>query len=407
MRSRPRTRTYISSRTGTPTSTRTGKRGRVLCWALTIACLGTTAACGSTSTQQTADHRPTPRQATVPTGGAGAVGVGPTSATSTVPTSSATPTPAESTQHPSTDPAARRPADGTVLVEPNQGMQTIDEFVASAQHSVDMTMYELADPQMEKILIADATRGVDVRVLLDRAYHGGAVNKDAAATLSAGGVHVAWANPRTIIHQKTITVDDAESCIMTLNLTAEYYPTTRDLAVFDTNPADISAIVSAFNQDFTGVVPGPASSGSGDLVWSPGSTPALVSLIGSATTNLDIESEELDDPAIVAALVSAARRGVSVRITMEANTQWDPAFNQITAAGGHIFTYNDPNGFYIHAKFVDVDDTTVWIGSENFTVASLVYNRELGIVLHHPATAEQVASLFDHDAAGATAYHAP
>jgi len=283
-------------------------------------------------------------------------------------------------------------------------MATIYKFVSSARSSVDITMYELADPQMERVLSGDAARGVDVRVLLDRAYHGSEINQPAAIALRAAGVHVGWANSRTIVHQKTITVDDAESCIMTLNLTARYYSSDRDLAVFDTNPVDVAAIVSAFDRDDTGVPPDPASTGSGDLVWSPGSTAALVSLIASATTSIDIESEELDDPAITSALTAAAHRGVDVRIVMEANSRWDPAFDQITAAGGHVFIYDSSGGLYIHAKFVDVDDTTVWIGSENFTVASLAYNRELGIVLRDPAIARRVAHLFARDAADASSY---
>ncbi len=39
-----------------------------------------------------------------------------------------------------------------------------------------------------------------------------------------------------VTHQKTITVDGDVSAVMTLNLTSEYYSTTRDFAVIDRDP---------------------------------------------------------------------------------------------------------------------------------------------------------------------------
>jgi phosphatidylserine/phosphatidylglycerophosphate/cardiolipin synthase-like enzyme len=291
-----------------------------------------------------------------------------------------------------------------LVIEPADSMSEIYSFMESASKSLDMTMYELADPTAEQILAQDAARGVDVRVLLDKAYHGGDVNAAAYTYLHTHGVHVMWAYSGTIFHQKTIIVDNTESCIMTMNLTARYYSTSRDMAVFDTNPADVAAIVSVFNQDFTGAEPGPGLPGSGNLVWSPGSTGSMVALIDSATTSLDIESEEMSDPTIVAALVAAAKRGVDVRIVMTASTSWDNAFSQIVAAGGHVATYPESGSLYIHAKYIDVDDQTVLICSENFSRASLDYNRELGLIIHSPAVAAEVAESFASDFAGATPY---
>ena len=96
-----------------------------------------------------------------------------------------------------------------------------------------MTMYELSDATAEQILIADQKKGVRVRILLDRDYSGGSINQTAYSTLSAAGVQVAWANDSEIFHQKTITVDGSQSAIMTGNLTSQYYSTTRDFVVMD------------------------------------------------------------------------------------------------------------------------------------------------------------------------------
>ena len=55
-----------------------------------------------------------------------------------------------------------------LLIEPGPGIGPIYKLITGARHSVDLTMYELADPAAEADLAADAARGVDVRVLLDQ-----------------------------------------------------------------------------------------------------------------------------------------------------------------------------------------------------------------------------------------------
>src|SRR6202034_4869058 len=85
------------------------------------------------------------------------------------------------------------------------------------------------------------------------------------------------------------------------------------------------------------------------------------------------------------ALAAAARRGVDVTITMTADSEWDGAFSQLAKAGVHIRLYPDnDHSLYIHAKAIVADagrsDQRVLVGSQNFSVASLDYNRELGIL---------------------------
>ena len=136
-----------------------------------------------------------------------------------------------------------------VLSEPKDGIGAIYRAITGARSSVDLTMYELADKKAEADLGAAANRGVTVRVLLDRRYEKSA-NRAAYNYLSAHGVHVRWGPSGTTFHQKTLTVDNATSVIMTLNLTSRYYPDTRDFAVIDTNHSDVAAIVKTFNADF-------------------------------------------------------------------------------------------------------------------------------------------------------------
>jgi cardiolipin synthase A/B len=233
---------------------------------------------------------------------------------------------------------------------------------------------------VEQTLIADHERGVRVRVLLDQDYSGKSVNQPAYSTLSAAGVPVAWANDSEIFHQKTITVDGTESAIMTGNLTPQYYATTRDFVVMDGQAADVAAIESAFATDWSGAAPSAARPGV-DLVWSPGSEPQLAALITSASRSVVVENEEMDSTAIEDGLESDARRGVDVTVVMTADADWDSAFSQLASDGVHVVLYPDTSSaLYIHAKVIDVDSAKAFVGSENFSTASLDYNRELGLI---------------------------
>jgi phosphatidylserine/phosphatidylglycerophosphate/cardiolipin synthase-like enzyme len=279
-------------------------------------------------------------------------------------------------------------------------MTPIYNFMSSARHSLDMTMYELSDPEADQILIADHDRGVQVRVLLDHDYTGGSVNQAAYSALSSADVPVAWANDSEIFHQKTITVDGTESAIMTGNLTSEYYSTTRDFVVMDRQAADVNAIASVFNADWTGAVPSGGPSGD-DLVWSPGSATQLTSLIGSAHRSVEVENEEMDSTAVEDALEADAERGVNVTVIMTADSDWDAAFAQLESAGVHVVLYPDTStALYIHAKVIDVDSTTAFVGSENFSTASLDYNRELGLTTSAAGVVGPLNSVLLDDAAG-------
>jgi cardiolipin synthase A/B len=274
----------------------------------------------------------------------------------------------------------------TLITEPNAGYAPIDALLASPRHRLDLTMYELEDPNAEAILAGDARRGVDVRVLLDRDYVGDA-NSPALAYLAAHRVHVHWASSQVAItHQKSFVVDGRTAVIMTGNFTSRYYGSDRDFAVVDRNAADVSAIEHVFALDWADrpVTPGAGS----DLVWSPGSEQALVALIGSARHHLFVENEEMSDERIVAALEAAARRGVTVEVVMTASSEWDSALTALAHAGVHVRTYAYDAPLYIHAKAISVDGRRVFLGSENFSTESLDYNRELGLI----TTAQPVVS---------------
>ncbi len=155
---------------------------------------------------------------------------------------------------------------------PGDGFRGVYAQIAGARRSIDMEMYELQDPVAEHNLAAAAGRGVHVRVLLDRAFNGAAVNRDAADYLAAHRVRVRWAPAGTIFHIKVTTFDATTSDISTANLESKYYPTTRDAEIVVSDPVQVNAIEQTFSNDWTAGASGtPAAQTvqAPGLIWSP------------------------------------------------------------------------------------------------------------------------------------------
>lgn len=294
----------------------------------------------------------------------------------------------------------------TLVTEPGQGIAPIYNFISSAKKTIDMTMYEFTDTAGEQLLAQAASAGVVVRVILDQNLEKTS-NTAAFNYLSAHGVQVHWANPTyAATHQKTITVDGATSAILTLNLTTQYYSTSRDFAVIENDPNDVDAIEKTFAADFQNSAITPPDGD--DLVWSPtNSQGAMLALIDSAQHSLSIENEEMGDTKFVTALVNAASRGVLVQIAMtNDNNKYASEFKQLVAAGAEVGTYAETASLYIHAKVILSDygspDAQVFIGSENFSSASLTKNRELGLIVSNPAIMAAIYGTFASDFTGGT-----
>jgi phosphatidylserine/phosphatidylglycerophosphate/cardiolipin synthase-like enzyme len=207
---------------------------------------------------------------------------------------------------------------------------------------------------------------------------------------------------------------------MSLNLQSQYYSTTRDLAMVENDPNDIAAIEATFNQDYAAGKPSGGTQGASDfsyqpgagddLIWSPTTAQAdMLALINNATTSIVLENEEMSASNIVTALENACKRGVTAHIAMVADSSYDTNFAALEAAGCGVHLYpNTTNGFYIHAKAVVADyglsTQAVYMGSINYSTASMTENRELGLYITDAASIQTLYTTMSADYAGGTPY---
>jgi len=115
--------------------------------------------------------------------------------------------------------------------------------------------------------------------------------------------------------------------------------------------------------------------------------------------------------AVMSAVERAAARGVKCRVLADAVASraffhHNGLARRLTAAGVHVLVYRGESPLYVHAKAVLVDGglpgQRAFVGSQNFSTASMRYNRELGIVTADPAVLARLGTVLAADARGGT-----
>lgn len=145
----------------------------------------------------------------------------------------------------------------------------------------------------------------------------------------------------------------------------------------------------------------------GDLPGADDFHTTAVRLIDGATRRLTVVMYvmRLDDGPVqrlVEGLVSAARRGVEVRVVLDQGQDWrtgapDPKHQEAAdrLRRGGVRVVLDEERRTTHAKVIVVDDRQVVVGSHNWTRAALTANREWSLLIDDPA----IASLIHADLA--------
>jgi phosphatidylserine/phosphatidylglycerophosphate/cardiolipin synthase-like enzyme len=298
----------------------------------------------------------------------------------------------------------------SIIVEPD-GMDAkqLADAINAATTSIDVTMYMMSSDTIINALVARAKAHVPVRVILDGSSATKSFNTPAKTTLAAAGAQVVWSNPSfTYTHEKTIILDGHTAWIMTMNTTGSAPTENREYLAIDTDAADVAEAEAVFEADFA---MHPITPTGALVVANTNARAALVGLINASTTTLDVEGEEFSDlntGGIVDSVVTAAHRGVAVRVII-GNSSPDPtSINRVKTAGGHVVVTGPTSGNgtsskpYIHAKAIVIDCTGTsckkgYVGSENFSAGSLGYNRELGVIVSAPAELAKVAAAISTD----------
>jgi len=291
-----------------------------------------------------------------------------------------------------------------LYVQPETGHEPILDAINSAQKEILVEVYLLSDKQIINALEHAESRGVDVKVMMEEHPVGSSsLNKKTQQELSTDGITTEWSDPSfTLTHEKSITIDDSETFILSQNLTASAFSKNREYDVLDTNPTDVTEVRSIFIDDWERESFSPPTDT--NLIESPdNSRAALTTLVNNATTSIDAETEDIDDNQLIQDLSEKAKT-IPVRLIVPTLSQLSSnqtALQKLTTAGVQVRTISSP---YMHAKMILADDDKAYIGSINFSTQSMDDNRELGIILTQQNDLQILQDTFETDWSRADAF---
>ncbi|MGI8691082.1 MAG: phospholipase D-like domain-containing protein, partial [Thermomicrobiales bacterium] len=276
----------------------------------------------------------------------------------------------------------------TLLIQPDDGRAPILDAFNNAQTRIDLMIYLLSDRDVITALKNAVLRGVAVRVLLEQnpcCSDDNMMQRALFGELQAARVQVQWTNPAfRLTHAKMAVVDSETALIMSQNLTKSSFTFNREANIVDRDPVDVAALDALFAADWARSPYIPSDPNL--VIANSNARQTLLTLIGGATKSLWVESEEMQDPAIIDSLIAARKHGVAVRYIGSTATAGTTApqrddnatgRKRLTGDGASVRLLAAP---YVHTKTVVADGGVAFVGSENFSASSLDMNREIGIL---------------------------
>lgn len=296
------------------------------------------------------------------------------------------------------DPLPAGAPSARLIVEPDDGVKPVVEFIRGASQTLDVAMYLLSDHDVVDALEASQGRGVRVRVMLEENPFGtGPGNRAVFDRLKAANVATQWGPPNfRFNHEKYAVADRKVALVGTANWTHSAFTANREYLVEDSDPRDVAQLAALFDADWERQV---ARIDDRELVISPVNSRAdFQALAKTAKQTLDLESEEMQDTGIESVLADAAKRGVQVRVVIPSPVDQSDAnavgAQRLGVAGVQVRHLRNP---YVHGKEVVIDGREAFVGSENFSESSLDENREVGLLIEDSATVQRVEETFHRD----------
>ena len=300
-----------------------------------------------------------------------------------------------------------------LIVEPEDGLEPVREFIASAQSSLLIKQFTFTEPSLIAATIDRSRTGVDVRVMLNAQRSGGdRANDETYEELKSAGIDVQWSNPKFYVtHEKSIVVDGSAAMVATYNLMIKYFTLTRDYGIITRDPAHVAQIIDVFDADWEHLDFTPAEDAG--LLWSnSNSRYQMARFIDRATYRLLIQHPKFVDAVILDHIAAAAKRGVKVKVLCGGKhgiSEWDilDTFASLRTLRRFGVKVRKQRDLRVHAKLIIVDDHEALVGSMNIDRSAFDLRRELGLITDEPAVVQRLLGVFDTDWDASRRYEPP
>jgi phosphatidylserine/phosphatidylglycerophosphate/cardiolipin synthase-like enzyme len=279
-----------------------------------------------------------------------------------------------------------------LLVEPDDGWAPVLSAVQQARRSVDVMIFRLDRPDVERALAAAVRRGVAVRALIAHTNTDGerALRKLELRLLAAGVVVARTADDLVRYHPKYLVVDGRTALVLGFNFT-RIDGESRSFGLEVRARPVVAEIARLFEADVLRQRWEPSVD---DVIVSPvNARERLAAFIRAARRQLLVYDPRLSDPRMIRLLKERIAAGVDVRI-----------IGRVAKAGTGL-PWMRPHA-RLHVRAMVRDGRMAFIGSQSLRRLELDRRREVGLVVRDRAIVKRVQAIFESDwtlAAGAAA----
>lgn len=285
---------------------------------------------------------------------------------------------------------------------PSPSMEkAVVSFIASADQTLDVCVYDLDLPEFAQALLDAHARGVKVRVIIadDNAAKAYAV-ADHLQQMEKAGILTLAHNRSGLMHNKFMVADG-------LRVWTGSYNLTRNCSRFNDNHAIVlesPELAENYEKEWQEIfekrhgkkyaypTPHPEVNVGGVVVHNL-FTPeddvrgALVAEMDQATNEIAIMAFSFTDPAMTEAVKRAIGRQVRVVIVLDSGMATHPGANtkELEAMGANV---RMSPGVLLHHKVIVVDRQTVVLGSANFSGGAFDKNDENVLIVRAPNFAQ-------------------
>lgn len=272
-----------------------------------------------------------------------------------------------------------------LLVQPDDGVGPLLEAIEGATASIDLYIFRLDYPSVEKALADAVVRGVVVRTLIAHLNGSGdeALRKLESRLLGLGATVSRTDEDLLRYHGKMMIVDQRTLYVLGYNFNRKDIDKSRSLGVATSRKDLVQEALTLFQADFDRKTYTP---GLDTFVVSPlNSRVVLLRLIESAERQLLIYDSRLTDNLMQRAIERRALAGVEVRV-----------IGRVEKVLRQVQVEKCP-GDRLHVRAMAVDGERAFVGSQSLRRAELERRREIGVIIDDQPTVRRIVETFESD----------
>jgi phosphatidylserine/phosphatidylglycerophosphate/cardiolipin synthase-like enzyme len=272
-----------------------------------------------------------------------------------------------------------------LLVQPDDGVEPVLKAVEGAERSIDMYVFRLAYPKLERAIADAVARGVVVRALIAHLNGSGEAALRALESRLLGiGVTVSRTDEELLrYHGKMMIVDSSVLYVLGYNFTRRDIERSRSLGLVTDRKELVSEGQRLFEADFDRKTYTPKLD---TFVVSPlNSRSSLLELLESAQERLLVYDSRLTDNMMQRVLERRALAGVEVRVIGRVEK---------SLRGVQVARYP---GEKLHVRAIVQDDARAFVGSQSLRRPELDRRREIGVITDDTSVVRGIAKIFAGD----------